>query len=1024
VSDRGQRLPRTFWWANLTQFGGALNDNLFKLFITFALIAWADEGARAGVVVNVSLAFTIPFLLFVPIAGSFADHYSKRWIIVTLKGAEVGVMSFGVYGLASGNSAFLYVTMVLMSTQSAFFGPCKYGIIPELVGSQRLSRANGMIQMFTYLAILTGTIAAPSLSEIFGDFYWKAGLICIVVAGAGFVFSLGIGPSPSHLRRPINLNGFVNLLRTRKVIQRDGFLALAVLATSFFTLIGAYMQINLFEYGPEHLGLTSEQSARLFLITAVGIGIGSVMAGWLSGRVIEFGIVPIGTALMWICLVVIGTVPAGSLLAVRICMFLIGIGAGFYVVPLESFIQYRSPGDKVGSVKAASSFLSWIGVLIATGLMHLFATVMNLTAQTGFLLISFLLLGLSVFSFWVLPDFFVKFVVMYLVRGWYRLRVYGIENLPTDRPALLVCNHVSLIDAILVVSSQQRRIRTLMSRNVYDRANWFIRKTVDLAGVILIQDTDGPKKLVASLKKAREALDEGFLVCIFAEGGLTLSGMMRPFKPGFERIIKGSEHPIIPVYIGGAWGSSTSWKKGMPRVNLFKDLRHRVSVHFGKAIPSTSTVAQVQRAVRETGAESFELMKADRLSLGESFVRIARDRWDQTALIDEEGRPRTYGQLLSMAYDLRHDLLRYLPESEQRVGVILPSGVENVVLNVALALERLVPVPMNPREPAEEHHGRMEQTSVRTLITSSQMMEGRPVSEFPGNLILLDDILPEAEQAPTLWKRFWMRNCPTGKLSRVEGFHADEIASILFTRGTVGSAKPVCLSHHNILSNLESLSEVIRPKEEDTLLGVLPHWNSFGYVTNLWFPLLGGATLIQCGETADPTHAAQAAGRFRASILVASPGFLASCVRNVDPEAFSGMRYVFTGGESLPEETSEAFEKKFGLAPLESYGSTELSAVCCISLPDVRISRFRETGRKARMSGRPLPGIAIKILDPETGQGMPAGEEGMIAVKGSNVMLGYAGEEPPEKGLAEGWFLTGDRGYMDENGFLSVTGRC
>lgn len=1019
MSERGQRLPKTFWWANLTQFGGALNDNLFKLFITFALIAWADESARAGVVVNVSLAFTIPFLLFVPIAGSFADHFSKRWMIVALKGAEVGVMSFGVYGLSSGNSAFLYVTMVLMSTQSAFFGPCKYGIIPELVGSQRLSRANGMIQMFTYLAILTGTITAPSLSEAFGDYYWKAGLICIVVAVLGFVFSLGIGPTPSHHRRPINLNGFANLLRTRKVIRRDGFLTLAVLASGFFTLIGAYMQINLFEYGPQHLGLTSEQSARLFLITAVGIGLGSVMAGWLSGRVIEFGIVPIGTALMWVSLVVIGVVPEGSIMTVRICMFLIGIGAGFYVVPLESFIQYRSPPDKVGSVKAASGFLSWVGVLIATGLMHLFATVIGLTAQTGFLLISFLLLGLSVFSFWVLPDFFVKFVVMYLVRGWYRLRVHGIENLPTDRPALLVCNHVSLIDAILVVSSQQRRIRTLMSRNVYDRANWFIRKTVDLAGVILIQDTDGPKKLVSSLRKAREALDEGFLVCIFAEGGLTLSGMMRPFKPGFERIIKGSEHPIIPVYIGGAWGSSTSWKKGMPRVNLFKDLRHPVSVHFGKAIPSTSSVMEVQQAVCETGAESFNLAKSDRLSMGESFVRVAREKWDQTAIIDEQGKPRTYGQILSMAYDLRHDLLRHLPGSEQRVGVILPSGLENVVLSIALSLERLVPVPMNPAATTEEHHDRMEQTSVRTLITSSQVMEGRPASEFPGNLILLDDILPEAEQSLGTWRSFWMRNCPIGKLSRLEGFHADEIAGILHTRGTIGTVKAVCLSHHNILSNIESLCEVVRPGEVDTLVGILPHWNSFGYVTNLWFSLLSGTKLVVCGEDANPGRVGQLAHEFGGSILVASPLFLGRCVEAVDSGAFSGMRYVFTGGEPLSEQTSESFEAKFGLVPLESYGSTELSAVCAISLPDVRISRFRETGRKSRMSGRPLPGIAIKILDTETGQGMPAGEEGLLAVKGPNVMLGYVDGEF----RGDDWYLTDDRGYMDENGFLSVTGR-
>jgi acyl-[acyl-carrier-protein]-phospholipid O-acyltransferase/long-chain-fatty-acid--[acyl-carrier-protein] ligase len=999
---------------NFTQFGGALNDNLFKLFITFALISWAGEETRAQVLVNVSLAFTIPFLLFVPIAGSFADHYSKRWVIVVLKAVEVAVMSFGVYGLSSGNSGFLYVTMLLMSTQSAFFGPCKYGIIPEQVGAQRLSRANGIIQMFTFLAILMGTVVAPALSEYFGDYYWKAGSLCILVSVGGFLTSLGIGASPSHRRRPINFNGFVNLIRTTKVIRRDGFLMLAVLASSFFTLIGAYMQLNLFEFGPQHLGLTSEQSARLFLITAVGIGCGSLMAGWLSGRVIEFGIVPIGTAMMWFSLVLIGTVPEGSIWIVRACMFLIGIGAGFYVVPLESFIQYRSPRDKVGSVKAASSFLSWIGVLVATGILHLFSSVLEISAQQGFLIMSFLLLGLSLFSFWILPDFLVKFLVMCIVRGWYRLRVLGINNLPTDRAALLVCNHVSLIDALLVVSSQQRRIRTLMSRNVYDNANWFIRKIVDLAGVILIQDTDGPKKLVTSLKKARTALDEGFLVCIFAEGGLTLSGMMRPFKPGFERIIKGSDHPIVPVYIGGAWESTTSWKRGMPGINPFKDLRIPVSVHYGKPLPSTASGPEVQQAVCETGAASFELLKDDRLSIGETFVNTARARFKETAVIDEQGRSRTFGQLLLMAHCLRHDILRHLPEKERHVGVVLPGGVESVVVNIALSLERLVPVPMNPADSTEVHHERMERTSVKTLISSSRVLAGRSADEFPGNLILLEDILAEGEAPMSFWRALWLKNCPIFQLCRVRDFDPDEEAAILFTRGTTGTAKAVRLSHHNLLSNIESLSEVICPKPTDTLIGVLSHTSGFGYAINLWFALISGMRAIHFSPNASMENVGQLSGQFKGSILVSLPGFLDACTQEIPAEAFASMRYVFTGGDALPQATSDAFEAKFGIAPLEGYGA---------SLPNIRISRFRETGRKQQMAGRPLPGIALRILDPRTHEGMPTGETGLIAVKGPNVMKGYVGKPDGFLESSDGWYLTGDLGYLDENGFLSVTGR-
>ncbi|MEN8862971.1 MAG: MFS transporter, partial [Lentimonas sp.] len=366
-----QFLPKTFWWHNLTQFGGAMNDNIFKLLMIYALIAWSGPEASAGILAKVGLVFALPFLLIVPIAGNFADRFSKRSLIVKLKVTELAVMGFGVLALSLKVPSLLYVTMFLMAAQSAFFGPCKYGILPEMVGNERLSRANGSIQLFTFLAIIVGTVIAPELSLMLGDQFGMAGSICIIIAALGFLAATQIKPTAPHPERKLSLNGFGTVIKTLGFVRKDSYMTLAFLAMMAFNLTAAFIQLNVLDYGFEHLDLQVEEATRLFLLTAIGIGIGSSLAGWLSGRSIEFGIVPIGAGLMSVNLILLGTSSHGSTTLSAINMLFIGLGAGLFIVPLTSFIQYRSPKDQLGVIQAANSFLSWIGILLASGLIYL-----------------------------------------------------------------------------------------------------------------------------------------------------------------------------------------------------------------------------------------------------------------------------------------------------------------------------------------------------------------------------------------------------------------------------------------------------------------------------------------------------------------------------------------------------------------------------------------------------------------------------------------------------------------------------
>jgi len=1001
-----------------------MNDNVFKLLMVYALIAWNGESEAASILAKVGLVFALPFILIVPIAGNFADKFSKQRMIVQLKALEVGIMTFGVFALFTLNSNMLYLTMFLMSAQSAFFGPCKFGIIPELVASEGLSKANGALQLFTFLAIISGTVVAPELSLLLNGNFSLASSVCIIIAALGFAASLKIEATPAHPERHLSLNGFGSVFKTLLQIRKDGFLTLALISLAIFSLAAAFIQLNILDYGAEHLGLEVEQATRLFLLTAIGIGVGSTTAGWLSGRSIEFGIVPIGACLMSTSLFSLGFIAPDQIALAAISMFTLGIAAGLFIVPLHAFIQYSSPENQRGAIQAANSFVSWLGILMASGLLYLVSSRLGWTAQEGFLLLAAMLLLLAIMSLVVLPDFLAKFLLMLLTRLCYRFRVCGLNNLPANGPALLVCNHVSLIDAILIVTSQQRRVRMLMSRHYYDNAGWFTRKVVDLAKVILIHNQDNPKKLIQSLKSARNALDEGYLVCIFAEGALSRTGMMRPFKEGFARIVKGTDYPIVPVYIGGAWGSVASFYSGMPKIRFLKDFRYAVSVHYGQPLPSTASTFEVQQAVSELSVEAFELKKDDRKNLGYEVIESARRNWNKLAIADSSGREMKYGELLTASLLMRERIGKHITEAEAHVGVLLPPCSAAALANIAITLDHRSSVNLNYTAPVNSFASAQKQCEIKTVITSRSFLERLETLPLPANVLYVEDLLKNISRSEKVKTALKARLHPIRSLTKGQSTNPNDIATILFSSGSTAEPKGVMLSHHNLISNIESFRSVLTPKRDDTLLATLPFFHSFGYTVTLWFPLLSGISIACHTNPLEAESIGKLAEKYKVSILLTTPSFLLAYIRKIKPQQFAHLRYAFTGAEKLQPRITDLFEKRFGIRPLEGYGATELSPVCALSLPNVEINNLEETGNRAERLGRVLPGMSIKIVDPESHVVLKPGQEGLICIKGPNVMLGYLKQpELTDSVLSDGWYMTGDIGIMDTDGFFAITDR-
>jgi acyl-[acyl-carrier-protein]-phospholipid O-acyltransferase / long-chain-fatty-acid--[acyl-carrier-protein] ligase len=1029
-------LSRSFTRLNLAQACGALNDNLIKLLLVFFLVGRSGQEQAGTIAAIGSAAFVLPFLLFSALAGSLADRLPKRRIIVAVKSLEVAIALLAVIGISAASQPILYAVVFLLGSHSALLAPAKYGVVPELVEREQLSRANSRLEMASYLAIVGGTALAPLLLQLAGGRFGVALLAGIAVAVGGLALARTLPATPvAAPGQPFAWSPLV-YWRTLRGLRGDGYLLLAVIGAAYFLFVAAFCQLNLLPYGVRYLGLSEAGSGYLFLAAAVGIGAGSFLAGHLSGRDVEFGIVPLGAVGLTVAAFGLHAAPA-HLPTVLFLIALFGVSAGLFIVPLQAFIQLRAPADHRGAILAASSFLSWVGALLASGLLWLLSGPLGVSPGGAFSVLGIVTLALSLLTLRILPDFLLRFLALAAMRILYRLEMVNDERVPLEGGALLVANHVSWLDALLLLATQRRRIRFVMEREIYDTP--LLKQLCTLMQVIPVSAKGGKKGLLEFIATARQALDEGYLVCIFAEGEITRNGMLNRFKGGFERIVRGTDIPVIPVYIGGAWGSILSYAHGKLLSRFPSLLPYRMTVLFGEPLPAASSAHEVRRAVMELSCAWFDARKKRRSPLGELFARTARENWNRSAMSDTGGRELTYGRALVGAVALARKLDKELKSHRQippgpplpkggkappMVGVCLPPTVGGALVNIALTLNGTVPVNLNYTASADGIRSAIGQCGITTVITSRAFLEKLPgLPEFPGTLYV-EDLLAGLTAADKRRAFLVARFLPVRWFARPEGFDADRLATVIFSSGSTGEPKGVMLTHHNITSNLEAMRMVVRATRRDNICSALPFFHSLGFTGTLWMPLVSGFSAAYHTNPLDGETIARVVRERQSTLLVATPTFLMAYLRRARPEDFRSLRLVITGAEKLKPRLADSFQERFGIRPMEGYGATELSPVISLSLPDVEIDGIRQTGFREGSVGLPVPGVVVKIVDPESGASLPEGESGLIMVKGPNVMAGYLGKpEKTAEAVRDGWYVTGDIGRLDDLGFLHITDR-
>ena len=1023
-------------------------DNIFRVAIGATLTALAlagasnhAEGSRQAESLAgwVMILFTLPFIIWAPTAGTLGDRLPKHLLIRLLRVADVAAVGLGLVGFWLHSTTLLLMAITTFATISAFFAPVKLAIMPELVDEKHLPRANGWLAALTVVAILAGTAIAalhdPLTLHSLGleqmNPLLALAITASVVTGMGIWGAWRI-PRLAAVAPSTPLAWPWQVTEQFRAVHAKG-IGMPAWCLALFWAIGAVAMVGLTSIAGTVFGLKESAVASLSLILAVGLILGSLAAPVAMHRAYPAGLPIIGALLTAAGLLgagwsVLHTDVAGIAPAARFgaaletlgpWMLLCGIGGGLWEVPLTVIVQERSPAGQRNQVMAG------VTVLANAATVFLVLAMKALTSEYFSSLISFplhyqhawiILGGLVVAGSLVCIIFYRRQVTGWLIvtgaRWFFRVRATGIEHLPMQGGCLLVCNHLSYADSLVLAAALPRRPRYLVHR---DYANlpvlgFFLRA----AGAIPISSDDRRRALMASLDAAVALAAAGELVVIFPEGKLSRSGTTDTFHAGLERIAARAQVPVIPAWMEGLWGGLWSVAPRR-RLNL-----QAVLVRLGPALPSTVSAAEARQAVMKLGHDhAVQAAAADNGTLGSAALAKARRHPLAICVLDAQGQLSMW-QTLATARALIPAL--GLAADERRVGIVLPPGRAGTLVNLALALDGRIAVNLNHTTGPTQMATMAAMAELRTVISAGIYLRRIGNPAVPGRVVLVEDLLPRLSRLRIMWHALQNMMMPTSWVDRAR---PDEVAAIVFSSGSTGDPKGVQLTHRQILANCRAVGRALDLVPfRDVLLSPLPLFHSFGLVPGMWLGLANGLTVAAHPDPRDGEAIGKLCTKAKATFVISTPSFIRGWMRRVSKEEFSSLRFAVAGAERCPAELRVAFKQQYGADLLEGYGCTELSPVVAVNLPDVICHGGHDIRSRDGSVGRALPGIQMLVIDVETHQIKPAGTEGLLVVRSPARMLGYLGRpDLTDQAFMLDGYNTGDIGTVESDGFVRITGR-
>lgn len=602
----------------LTQAFGALNDNIFKnaLLIMIAFKGADELGMNSGILVNAaSILFILPFFLFSATLGQLADKYEKSRSIRRIKLLEIFIMCCAVAALYSENIYAMIMVLFLLGTQSAAFGPIKHGILPQKLNREELTGGNGLVEMGTFLSILLGTLLGGWLVSLESNNLLFLSLTLMLVACMGYFSARQVPETPAvEASLEINWNPITQTFRTYKYILKDRTITQCILGISWFWFYGSVFLAQIPNYTQYTLAGDESVTTLILAMFSIGIGLGSMLCNKLSAGKVEPGLVPIGAFGLSVFTIHLflgnqqanmeATLNAAQFLAepgsirILIDIVLIGLFGGIFTVPLYAMVQHRTKKSHVSRVVSGGNILNAL-FMVVSGLYAIILIALDFTVPQLFLITGLINIVIALYIFRQVPEFIFRCVMWLFIHTVYRVSGKNLDHIPREGGCVLVANHVSFVDALLIGGCCKRNIRFVMHHKIFKAP--LIGHLFKMSGAIPIAPASEDRQLMReAFAIIEESLARGQVVCIFPEGKLTADGEMDNFRNGIEKIVEKSPVPVIPLALKGLWNSWFSRRKGRALASLPRFFRGRIELVAGAAIaPDHVTAELLELTVRQ-----------------------------------------------------------------------------------------------------------------------------------------------------------------------------------------------------------------------------------------------------------------------------------------------------------------------------------------------------------------------------------------------------------------------------------------